>query len=96
MDALGLALSLALSSGLQILAAGNGISAPSGAQLAIFCVQPQKLENNNAVSVIPEQVYVVSKGHGCKYVISTSGSSISILDWTFGSTAGYGSVVYLG
>lgn len=78
MDALGLALSLALSSGLQILAAGNGISAPSGAQLAIFCVYPHKLENNNAVSVIPEQVYIVSKGQGCQYATNTTGSSIKI------------------
>lgn len=96
MDALGLALSLALSSGLQILAAGNGISAPSGAHLAIFCVYPQKLENNIAVALVPEQIYVVSEGHTCQYILCGSGSSISYKDWTFGSAVGYGSVVYLG
>ena len=96
MDALGLALSLAASSGLRILAAGNGIPAPSDAQFAIFCVSPQTIASGDSDIVVQEQAYIVSKGNICSYYGRSSNGFGGNLSWTYGSTSGDGSVVYLG
>lgn len=96
MDALGLAISLALSSGLQILSAGNGIPAPAGARLALFCVHPQVAATGDYREVIQEQVYVVSEGNTCKFAETGSTGYLNTDQWTYGSTLGYGTTVYLG
>ena len=96
MDALGLAMSVAASSGLQIIAAGSGISAPAGAQLAIFCVTPKLIGDVASYSVIQEQVYVVSKGNTCRFVTRHDNGNYLFKIWTYGSIETDGSVVYLG
>lgn len=96
MDALGLAVSMAISSGLRIISAGNGIEAPDDAQLAIFCVVPMVFNTSPNEGIVQEQVYIVSKGNTCTYSTTGYNDPYKIETWTFGSTDTAGSVVYLG
>lgn len=95
MAALGLALSLSSAAGLRILGAGNNITTPAGATLAIICVIPDIEAGSNFTVNVAEQIYIVSEGESCKFAVATS-SGMTIKTWTWGLTDATINVIYLG
>lgn len=95
MDAFGLALALSSSFGMHILDAGNAISAPSGAALAIVSVRPEALILQYGGVSLSEQVYIVTKDNSCTLsILSTTGTNY--FTWEWGNQNGDVNVIYLG
>lgn len=95
MDALGLALSLSSAAGLRILGAGNDMTAPAGAILAIICVIPDINAGSNYGLTLDEQIYIVSQGESC--VLATAGNTGAVRStWEWDSTTETINVIYLG
>ena len=95
MDALGLALSLSSAAGLRILGAGNSITAPAGATLAIICVIPDIEAGSNFTVNVGEQIYIVSEGESCKFATATT-KGMGLETWTWGSTTEGVNIIFLG
>lgn len=95
MDALGLALSLSSAAGLRILGAGNSITAPAGATLAIICVIPDIEAGSNFTVNVGEQIYIVSEGESCKFATATT-KGMGLETWTWDIVAENVNVIYLG
>lgn len=95
MDALGLALSLSSAAGLRILGAGNDITAPAGATLAIICLIPDIEAGSNITVNVGEQIYIVSENESCRFAVATTSGTL-IKTWTWGLTDTTINVIYLG